>query len=83
LLYVSKLLERAARISKLPPTMTAAEIVFKLFKDDGRHPFVSYLKASEIVFLRDFLAEPDLLRNVLIDINLFAPVADKFAHALA
>jgi len=83
LFYVSKLLERAARIKKLPMTMTAAEIVIKLFKDDTKHPFVSYLKASEVVFLRDFLAEPELLRNVLIDVGLFSQVADSFAAAVS
>ncbi|MCF6267052.1 MAG: MBL fold metallo-hydrolase [Desulfuromusa sp.] len=83
LFYVDKLLERAARISKLPLDMTVAEIVTKLFKDDSKHPFISYLKASEIVFLRDFLAEPELLRKVLIDIDLFSPVADKFSRAIA
>lgn len=83
LLYVSKLLERAARIKQLPLAMTAAEIVTRLFKDDARHPFVSYLKASEIVFLRDFLAEPELLRKVLIDIGLFTQVADLFSSAVS
>ncbi|MDX2493889.1 MAG: MBL fold metallo-hydrolase [Desulfuromusa sp.] len=83
LFYVGKLLERAARINKLPPEMSPAEIVTKLFQDDTKHPFVSYLKVSEVVFLRDFLAEPELLRNVLIDIDLFSPVADKFSHAIA
>ncbi|MFK5926080.1 MAG: MBL fold metallo-hydrolase [Desulfuromusa sp.] len=83
LFYVSKLLVRAARINKLPMNMTAAEMVMKLFKDDTQHPFVSYLKASEVVFLRDFLAEPDLLRNVLVDIGLFSQVADNFSQAVA
>jgi len=81
--YIDKLLERATRINKLPPDMTVAEIVTKLFKDDAKHPFVSYLKASEIVFLRDFLIEPELLQNVLIDNDLFSPVADKFSRATA
>jgi glyoxylase-like metal-dependent hydrolase (beta-lactamase superfamily II) len=83
LFYVSKLLERAARIKKLPMNMTVAEIVTKLSRDDTNHPFVTYLKASEVVFLRDFLAEPELLRNVLIDIGLFPQVADKFSHTIA
>ncbi|MEA3362599.1 MAG: MBL fold metallo-hydrolase [Thermodesulfobacteriota bacterium] len=83
LFYVSKLLERAGRINKLPDDMSAAEIVTQLFKDDTSHPFVSYLKASEIVFLRDFLAEPGLLHKVLNDNNLFLPVADKFSEAIA
>ena len=82
LFYISKLLVRAGRISKLPMNMTAAEIVTKLFKDDASHPFINYLKASEIVFLRDFLAEPDILRDVLIEIGLFPQVADIFGRAI-
>ncbi|MCK5913272.1 MAG: MBL fold metallo-hydrolase, partial [Desulfuromusa sp.] len=76
--YIGKLLERAAQISQLPLTMSAADTVKKLFNGSTKHPFVYYLKASEIVFLRDFLAEPDLLRKVLIEIGLFSKVADKF-----
>jgi len=83
LFYVSKLLVRAGRINKLPLNMTAAEIVTKLFRDDTKHPFVSYLKASEIVFLRDFLAQPELLKNVLTDIGLFPQVADIFLDAVS
>ncbi len=82
LFYISKLLVRAGRINKLPMEMTAAEIVTKLSKDDSSHPFVSYLKASEIVFLRDFLAEPDILKNVLIEIGLFPRVADSFSSVV-
>jgi len=78
LVYVGKLLERAARIKQMPMRMTAAEVVTKLFKDDAKIPFISYLKASEVVFLRDFLAQPDMLRDVLIEIGLFAQVADRF-----
>jgi len=83
LFYVNKLLERAARINKLPLSVTAAEIVTKLFKDDAMHPFIIYLKASEVVFLRDFLAEPELLRKVLTKIGLFSQVADKFDRAVS
>ncbi|MDX2495950.1 MAG: MBL fold metallo-hydrolase, partial [Desulfuromusa sp.] len=36
LFYVGKLLERATRINKLPPEMSPAEIVTKLFQDDTK-----------------------------------------------
>ena len=78
LFYIGKLLDRAAQISQLPLATTAVDIVMKLFNDDTMHPFVYYLKASEIVFLRDFLAEPELLREVLVEIGLYSKVADKF-----
>lgn len=83
LFYVSKLLERAARLNKLPLSMNAVEVVTKLFKDDFNHPFLSYLKASEVIFIRDFLADPELLRKVLSDIGLFPQVAEKFDRAVS
>ena len=83
LFYVNKLLERAAQINKLPLSVTTAEVVTKLFKDNAKHPFIIYLKASEIVFLRDFLAEPELLRKVLTRVGLFSQVADRFDHAVS
>ena len=83
LFYVGKLLERAARINKLPMNMTAVEIVSQLFNDDPQYSFARYLKASEVVFLRDFLAQPELLQNVLIDIGLFPQVANEFSCAVA
>jgi 2,4-dienoyl-CoA reductase (NADPH2) len=83
LFYVGKLLERAARISKLSQDMNAVEISTKLFKDDFGHPFVSYLKASEIIFIRDFLAEPQRLQKVLTDIGLFPQIAESFDRAVS
>ncbi len=82
LFYVDKLLARAARIKQWSMNISAAEIVAQLFKDEATHPFISYLKGSEIVFLRDFLAEPDILRDVLIEMDLFSQVADQFGYAV-
>jgi len=78
LFYVGKLLERAERIHDLPADLTVAEMVSRLFKEAAQHPFVSYLKASEVIFLCDFLANPDLLRKVLVDTGLYTAVADQF-----
>ncbi|WP_321367737.1 MBL fold metallo-hydrolase [uncultured Desulfuromusa sp.] len=83
LFYISKLLVRAGHINKLPLSMTAAEIVMQLLKDETKHPFISYLKASEIVFLRDFLAQPELLKDTLINIGLYPQVADIYSHAVS
>ncbi len=78
LFYIEKLLERAVKIKSLPLNMTAAEIVTKLFVTDTQNPFSFYFKASGIVFIRDFLAQPELLKSALVTIGLFAEVADKF-----
>ena len=78
LFYVGKLLERAARVNNLPMGMTVAEMVSQLFGEAVQHPFISFLKASEVIFLCDFLADPALLRNVLLDVGLFSAVEDQF-----
>ncbi len=83
LFYIGKLLERAERINKLPPDMNAVEILTRLFKDDFKYPFVSYLKASEIIFILDFLADPQRLQNVLAEIGLFSQIAENFDRVLA
>ena len=42
----------------------------RLFGEALPDPFVAYLKASEIVFMRDFLAEPKRLKESLAAIGL-------------
>ncbi len=78
LFYLNKLLERAGRVKKLPLTMNAVETVCNLLGDKQSSPFISYLKASEILFLRDFLAEPELLCQATMKIGLYSQLADSF-----
>ena len=75
--YVAKLIDRAARIRAFPATLSVAEVVAQLQASD--EPFIAYLKASEVLFMRDFLAEPERLRSALEQIGLFARVAPAFA----
>ena len=44
--------------------------------------FNIYLKASEIVFMKDFLEQPELLRRALLEIGLFDDVAELFNSAV-
>lgn len=76
LAYVGKLLDRAARIRKFPDHLSVAEVVARL--PGTGDPFIAYLKASEVLFMRDFLAEPERLRASLERIGLFADVATAF-----
>ncbi len=76
--YVSKLLERSSRIAALDVSLPVAELVQQLLGADLNHSFFVYLKASELVFIRDFLEQPELLRQALKEINLFQPLAKLF-----
>lgn len=64
LAYVSKLRDRAARLAAAPAGVSLRELIDRL---PGRSddPFVTYLKASELLFMRDYLAEPRLLDDAL------------------
>lgn len=83
LFYIRKLLERARQAKAFPLNMNAFEVVSQLFDIEAVHPFVSYLKASEIVFIRDFLADPERLRSTLTEIDLLNPVEQRFHQTLA
>jgi len=81
LFYVGKLLERSVRIKALDGRQSVAELVPKLLGTDLSHSFLVYLKASELVFIRDFLEQPELLRKALGEISLYQPLAKLFDSA--
>jgi 2,4-dienoyl-CoA reductase (NADPH2) len=83
LFYVGKLLERAERIKQYALEKQVSVIVHQLFGTAINDPFHAYLKASEIVFMRDFLARPQLLREALIQLGLFDRVAKQFIKLMA
>lgn len=78
LFYVGKLLERSERLLPELGQGHLAETVFRLFGKMARNPFHLYLKASEIIFMQDFLADPQRLRTALEGIGLFAPLEGTY-----
>ncbi|MFO7576525.1 MAG: MBL fold metallo-hydrolase [Pelovirga sp.] len=80
--YIAKLLERSARVMRIDPDRPIAEVAQGLFSDSPGHPFAIYLKASELVFIRDFLAAPQLLRQALEKIGLYPQLAEQFNTSL-
>jgi 2,4-dienoyl-CoA reductase (NADPH2) len=78
LFYVGKMLNRATLLKQFSSKDSIAHIVGQLFGKVRSHPFHYYLKASELVFLRDFMRCPELLRTSLEQIGLYEPVAAKF-----
>lgn len=81
LFYLGKMLTRAAKIKPYRGSGNVAEIVQRMFGDSLKKIFHVYLKASEIVFLLDFLDNPNRLRRVLKNIDLFDAVAEKYREA--
>ncbi|ADU66141.1 NADH:flavin oxidoreductase/NADH oxidase [Desulfurispirillum indicum S5] len=79
LFYVSKLLERARRLLPLMDRPSVVAIIEELFGSTLKDPFHKYLKASEVVFMQDFLQEPEPLRRALENSGLLEPVAAEFA----
>ncbi|MBJ6723889.1 MBL fold metallo-hydrolase [Geomesophilobacter sediminis] len=81
LFYVRKLLERAAKVRPYAHLEKPAEMISQIF-GDGLDPFVKFMKVSEIFFMRDFLAEPELLRESLKEISLLDLLAELYGRAV-
>lgn len=81
LFYISKMLIRVEQLLPMRDETNVATIISSLFGNAMRDVFHVYLKASEIVFMLDFLAYPDLLGNALTQIGLFEQVQEQFTRA--
>jgi hydroxyacylglutathione hydrolase len=78
--YARKLMERARQVKRFAGTESILEVIRELFGKSFTDPFFVYLKASEIVFMRDFLAGPENLRHALEQIGLFGEVNRLYAE---
>lgn len=77
LYYVKTLLERVVQL--LPfRGVTMTTIIEKIFKGRLIEPFYVYLKVSEIVFMLDFLDNPELLKASLEQIGLFDEISTLY-----
>lgn len=81
LFYVGKLLERAGRIRAYAGEQKISVVVRQLFDASWDDPFLIFLKTSEVVFMKDFLARPERLREGLVELGLFDAVSDLYAAA--
>jgi len=80
--YTEKLLDRAKRSRKYSTDLSAPQVVEKLFGGSIQEPFLKYLKVSEVIFVRDFLANPDLLKKSLVEIGLYPQLREPFEQAV-
>jgi 2,4-dienoyl-CoA reductase (NADPH2) len=81
LFYITKMLERVVQLHPYADDGNIARIIEGLFDKNMKETFLIYLKASEIVFMKDFLGNPDRLRTALVAIGLFDAVAPQFQAA--
>lgn len=78
---VTKLLLRAQQLRPLLDEKNLMAQVYGLLNGKIPDAFYTYLKVSEIVFLKDFLAQPELLGESLREIGLFDGVAELYYAA--
>lgn len=78
LAYLEKLIERTLRMLPDLGGGGVAETTRRLFGGMAVHPFHLFLKASELVFMQDFVREPKLLRSALQATGLLLPVKGLF-----
>jgi len=79
LFYLDKLLDRAERLKPFAGETDVAQVVERLFGTNLTEPFHVYLKASEIIFMLDFLADQERLYAAVKDLDLLDPLADRIA----
>ena len=82
LFYISKLLQRVAQLRPYKDEENLMVTIEKLLGEPIKDAFILYLKASEIVFMKDLLAKPEMLHRALMDIGLFEQVEELFAAAV-
>jgi hydroxyacylglutathione hydrolase len=76
--YLRKLLERAGQVKRFAHLEKISDVVNQIFGAALVDPFVIYLKASEIYFMRDLLADPLRLKRSLEQIGLFDQVRGSY-----
>lgn len=82
LFYVSKLLVRVEQILPYRNENDIPKLVDLLLEGRVRDVFHVYLKGAEILFMKDFLAHPELLHDSLVELSLFDSVSELFHRAV-
>ena len=81
--YISKLLRRVKALHPYREEENLQRLIDKLLKGRLQDTMQIYLKASEIIFMKDFLKAPELLRESLELSGLFGAVSELFYAAIA
>jgi len=78
LFYITRMLDRAVQLVPFAAEKDIARVITELFGKQLTEPFHIYLKASEIVFMQDFMKKPEILKQSLEEIDLFEAVVDRY-----
>ncbi|MBU1564197.1 MAG: MBL fold metallo-hydrolase [Proteobacteria bacterium] len=81
LFYISKLLLRVEQLRPHKDEKNLIVMIEKLLGEPLREAFHLYLKVSEVVFMKDLLEQPEMLRRALAEIGLFDQVKELFHTA--
>ena len=82
LFYITKLLARVQQMQPYRDEDNLLRLIRLLVGERMQEVFHLFLKASEIVFMKDLLAQPELLRRSLETIGLFDEVAELYGSAV-
>lgn len=80
LFYITKLLQRVQQLYPHREEENLMVMIEKLLGEPLKDAFILYLKASEVVFMKDLLRQPEILRQALEEIGLFHRVRELY-HA--
>jgi hydroxyacylglutathione hydrolase len=80
LFYITKMLTRVIQLHPYTDDENISRIIERLYDKNMKETVQIYLKASEIIFMKDFLENPDRLRAALVAIGLFDTVAPQFQN---
>lgn len=81
--YVSKLLRRATQLQPYQGEEKLLFLIDKLLGGRMTDIFHIYLKASEILFMKDLIKQPQLLKHALMKVGLYEDVADLYQRAVS
>lgn len=82
LFYVSKLLKRVEQLHPYIDEENMMVLIDKLLGGRMQDAMHIFLKCSEIIFMKDFIQQPDLLCHSLMETGLYPRVTDLFEKAV-
>jgi 2,4-dienoyl-CoA reductase (NADPH2) len=79
LFYVNKMFNRLIKI-KDKITVWPLEDLAIYVAGENVDPYIKYLKASEIIFFKDYLEEPEKLKDALTYLGIFMGEIEKYYY---